>query len=132
MVFAENTAQPKTVNKPELGQHNSKHQRNDKASVNHIFASFGQCHQAPQSHAYSWRSFDPDGIYDAPAMPMLSDSVRSLLAGILPPGHAGRAHVKNLKTREIVEDLLEELLRFLEPHENSFVFRRETARARAA
>ena len=41
-------------------------------------------------------------------------SVRALLAGILAQQHAGRVRIENLKTRETVEDLPEELVRFLE------------------
>src|SRR5436190_24269430 len=55
MVFPENTAQPKTVNKPEVRQHNSKHQRNNNVFANHIFLHSVSCHQAPLSHSYSWR-----------------------------------------------------------------------------
>jgi hypothetical protein len=115
MVFAENTAQPKTVNKPEVRQHNSKHQRNDKVRANHIFVSFGQCDQAPHPHSYSWRPFDPDGTYNAPAMPTPGSFSKRLMAGGLVQEHAGKLWVENLKTREIVENLSEELVRFLEP-----------------
>ena len=44
MVFVENMAQPKMVNKPEVRQHNSKNQRSDKVCANHSFHSFGLIH----------------------------------------------------------------------------------------
>ena len=39
VVFLENMAQPKMVNKPEVKQHHSKHQRSDKVYGSHIFPS---------------------------------------------------------------------------------------------
>lgn len=49
-----------------------------------------------------------------PLCQCFAPSIRSLLAGILPQQHAGRVHVENLKTREIVDDPSEELVRFPE------------------
>ena len=43
-VFLENMAQPQMVNKPEVRQHNSKHQQRDKVCANHNFHSFGLIH----------------------------------------------------------------------------------------
>ena len=74
----------------------------------------------------------PMGAYDATAMPTPCSFSKRLMAGGLPQKHAGRLWVENLKTREFVEDLLEMLVRFIAPHENSCVFRRETGEGKAA
>jgi hypothetical protein len=40
MVFPENVAQPKTVNQPEVRQHNSNHRQKDNVRANHGFPTF--------------------------------------------------------------------------------------------
>ena len=107
MVFPENTPQPKSVNKPEVRQHNSKHQRNDKVWANHIFLHSVSCHQAPQSHSYSRRLFEPDGIYDASAMPMLRAFCKSLIGKDISAITRRLGRIENLKTRKSVEGFSE-------------------------